>query len=135
MANSPSGQRRPIETPRSQVVDVFAKLTGGGAAADMVNADSGINGGGEIATAVRAAQGSYTITFRKLWPQLVQSPVFTFVDATAANVAGLDGNCTAIDVAAGTATFFFSQNSTTGVDIPTTTTVYVRWAVRSTNKN
>jgi hypothetical protein len=132
---SPNGQRRPIETPRTYVVDVFAKLTGGGAATDMVNADSAINGGGEIVTAVRSALGTYTITFRKQWPQLVQSPTFTFVDATAVNIAGLDGNCTAIDVTLGTATFVFSQNSTTLVDIPTTTTVYVRWAVRASSKN
>lgn len=132
---SPNGQRNPVMTPRTAVIDLFAKLTGGGAAADMVNADSGINGGGEIVTAVRSALGTYTITFRKNWSQLVQAPTFTFVDATATNVAGLDGNCTAIDVVAGTATFVFSQNSTTLVDIPSTTTVYVRWAVRSTNKN
>lgn len=133
--STPNGQRRPIDTPRTCVVDLFAKLTGGGAAADMVNADSGINGGGEIATAVRSALGTYTITFRKTWSQLVQAPVFTFVDATAATIAGIDGNTTAIDVTAGTATFVFSQNSTTLIDIPTTTTVYVRWAVRFTNKN
>lgn len=133
--STPNGQRRPLETPRSQVVDLMAKLTGGGAATDMVNADSAINGGGEISAAVRSALGTYTITFRKNWPQLVQAPVFSFVDATAANIAGLDGAVTAIDVTAGTATFVFSQNSTTLVDLPTTTTVYVRWAVRSTNKN
>jgi hypothetical protein len=117
------------------VVDVFAKLTGGGAAADMVNADSAINGGGEIVTAVRSALGTYTITFRKFWSQLVQAPVFTFVDATATNIAGIDGNTTAIDVTAGTATFVFSQNSTTLIDIPSTTTVYIRWSVRTTSKN
>jgi hypothetical protein len=132
---TPNGQRSPINTPRTYVVDVFAKLTGGGAATDMVNADSTINGGGEISSAVRSALGTYTITFRKTWPQLVQSPTFTFVDATAVNIAGLDGNCTAIDVTAGTATFVFSQNSTTLVDIPSTTTVYVRWAVRASSKN
>lgn len=132
---TPNGQRSLINTPRSHVVDLFAKLTGGGAAADMVNADSAINGGGEISAAVRAALGTYTIAFRKSWPQLVQAPIFTFVDATAANVSGLDGDCTAIDVTAGTATFVFSQNSTTLVDIPTTTTVYVRWAVRASSKN
>lgn len=132
---TPNGQRNPINTPRTAVVDLFAKLTGGGAATDMTNADSGVNGGGEISAAVRSALGTYTITFRKTWSQLVQSPVFSFIDSTATNVAGLDGNCTAIDVTAGTATFVFSQNSTTLVDIPTTTTVFVRWAVRSTNKN
>ena len=134
MSNSPNGQRRPIETPRSQVVDVFAKLTGAGAA-DLVNADSAINGGGEIVTAVHGITGTYAITFRKLWPQLVQAPTFTFVDATSNNIAGLEGSVTAIDVTAGTATFVFSQNSTTLVDVPATTTIYIRWAVRSTNKN
>jgi len=132
---SPNGQRRPIETPRSQVIDLFATLVGGGAAANLVNGDSAINGGGEIISAVRSALGTYTITFAKKWSQLVQYPVFSFFDATAVNVAGLDGNTTAIDVTAGTATFVFSQNSTTLVDLATTTTVTVRWAVRPVNKN
>lgn len=130
----PNGQRYPLETGRSQIVDLFAKLTGAGAA-DMVNADSAVNGGGEITAAVHGITGTYTITFAKKWSQLVQAPQFTFVDATSNNIAGLEGSCTAIDVAAGTATFVFSQNSTTLVDVPSTTTVYVRWAVRSTNKN
>lgn len=132
---TPNGQRNDYSTVRTYVVELFAKLTGGGAAADMVNADSAINGGGEIVTAVRSALGTYTVTFRKNWSQLLYSPNFAFVDSTATNIAGLDGNCTAIDVTAGTATFTFSQNSTTLVDIPTTTTVYVRWTVRASSKN
>lgn len=133
--STPNGQRKPIDTPRSHVVDLFAKLTGGGAAADAVNADSAIDGGGEISAAVRSALGTYTITFRKLWPALLHAPVFSFVEATAATGAGIDGFATAIDVTAGTATFVFSQNSTTLIDLPTTTTVYVRWTVRAVNKN
>lgn len=133
--SSPNGPKHPIDTPRTSVVELFAKLTGGGAAADMVNADSTINGAGEIVTAVRSALGTYTITFRKLWPQLLSAPFFTFVEPTAATGAGIDGFATAIDVTAGTATFVFSQNSTTLIDIPTTTTVYVRWAVRTVSKN
>lgn len=132
---SPNGQRRPIETPRTYVVDLFAKLTGGGAAADLVNADSAINGGGEIVTAVRSGLGTYTVTFRKQWPQLLDAPRFSFIDATATVIAGLDGACTAFDSAAGTATFVFSQNSTTLVDLATTTTVYARWSVRAVSKN
>ncbi len=132
---SPNGQRHPLNTPRTYAVTLYAKLIGGGPAADMVNADSAVNGGGEIATAVRSGLGTYTITFRKVWSQLLMAPDFTFVDATAANIAGLDGAVTAMDVTTGTATFVFSQNSTTLVDIPTTTTVYVNWTVRASNKN
>lgn len=132
---SPNGQRYPLQTPRTYAVTLYAKLTGGGAATDMVNADSAINGGGEIVSAVRSALGTYTITFRKNWAQLLMAPDFTFVDATAANIAGLDGAVTAMDVTAGTATFVFSQNSTTLVDIATTTTVYVNWTVRTVSKN
>lgn len=132
---SPNGQRHPLNTPRTYTVTLYAKLTGGGAAADMVNAESAVNGGGEIATAVRSGLGTYTITFRKFWPQLLGAPKFSFVDATATNIAGLDGAVTAIDVTAGTATFVFSQNSTTLVDIATTTTVYVNWTVRASSKN
>lgn len=132
--SSPNGQRHDLKTPRSYVVELFAKLTGAGAA-DLVNADSAVNGGGEIASAVHGITGTYVVTFRKLWPQLLYAPTFSFVDATSANIAGLEGTCTAIDVTAGTATFVFSQNSTTLVDVPSTTTVYVRWTVRASSKN
>jgi len=132
---APNGQRHPLSTPRTYAVTLFAKLTGGGAAADMVNADSALNGGGEIVTAVRSGLGTYTVTFRKVWSQLIMAPDFTFVDATATNIAGVDGAVTAIDVTAGTATFVFSQNSTTLIDIPSTTTVYVNWTVRASSKN
>lgn len=129
--SSPNGQRHPVETPRTHVVELYATLTGGGAAANMVNADSAVNGAGEIVSAVYAGStGTYTITFRKLWPQLLYPPIATFIGATA------DFNLTvsAIDVTAGTATFVFNSN-TTPTDVATTTTAYIRWTVRSVSKN
>lgn len=131
--STPNGQRNPINTPRSMVVDLFATLTGNGSG-NLINADSGINGGGEILSGTHTATGTYTIVFAKKWSQLVQLPSFGFLDATASNILGFDGVCTAIDVTAGTATFAFSIGSV-ATDLPTTTTVTVRWAVRPTNKN
>ena len=129
--SSPNGQRNTIQTPRTEVIELFAKLTGGGAAADLTNSDSAINGGGEISSAVYAGTtGTYTVTFRKLWPQLVFAPIASFVGGN----ADFNMNCTAIDVTAGTATFQFNSN-TTPADVPTTTIAYVRWTVRAVSKN
>lgn len=129
----PNGQRYPLETGRSQIVDLFATLTGNGSG-NLINADSGINGGGEILSGTHTATGTYTIAFAKAWSQLVALPSFGFLDATASNILGFDGVCTAIDVTAKTATFVFSIGNV-ATDLPATTTVTVRWAVRSTNKN
>jgi hypothetical protein len=130
---TPNGQRRPLETPRSQVVDLFATLTGNGSG-NLINADSGINGGGEITSGTHTGTGTYTIVFAKKWSQLVQQPSFSFMDATASNILGFDGYTTAIDVTAGTATFVFAVGSV-ATDLPATTTVTVRWTVRPVSKN
>jgi hypothetical protein len=127
---TPNGQRNPLETPRTGVVELFAKLTGGGVGADLVNSDSAVNGGGEIVSAVWSSTGTYTVTFRKAWPQLLFAPIATFVGAT----QDFNLQCSAIDVAAQTATFVFGSN-TTPTDVATTTTCYVRWTVRSSGKN
>lgn len=130
MTFAPNGQRNPVNTPRTYVVELFAKLTGGGVGIDLVNADSAVNGGGEIVSAVWASTGTYTVTFRKSWPQLLFAPTASFVAGT----QDFNLQCSAIDVAAGTATFVFGSN-TTPTDVATTTTVYVRWTVRASSKN
>jgi hypothetical protein len=127
---TPNGQRNPVETPRTYVVELFAKLTGGGVGVDLVNSDSAVNGGGEIVTAVWASTGTYTVTFAKKWPQLMFAPIATFVGGT----QDFNLQASAIDVTAGTATFVFGSN-TTPTDIPTTTTAYIRWTVRAVNRN
>lgn len=133
MAQAPNGQRNPVETPRTKVVELFATLTGGGAS-DMVNADSGINGGGEIVSAVHTGTGAYTLTFRKNWSQLLYAPAFSFVDS--GGILGWDATVKTIDLTANppTATILVGLNNT-ATDVATTTTVYVRWTVRATNKN
>jgi hypothetical protein len=128
--STPNGQRYELHTTRSMVIDCFAKLTGGGVGVDLVNSDSTIPGGGEITSAVWASTGTYTVTFAKAWSQLEFAPIASFVGGT----ADFNMQVSAIDVTARTATFVFNSG-TTPTDVPTTTTVYVRWAVRPTNKN
>jgi hypothetical protein len=128
--SSPNGQRNELQTPRSQVIELFATLTGGGVGANLVNADSTIPGGGEITSAVWSSTGTYTITFAKKWSQLIFAPIASFVGAT----QDFNVQCSAIDVTAGTATFVFGSN-TTPTDVATTTTCYVRWTVRPVSKN
>ena len=126
----PNGQRYPLQVlHEAHSVDLFAKLTGGGVGVDLVNADSGNRGGGEIVSAVWSSTGTYTVTFRHTFPALLWAPQCTFVGSN------LDFNMipSAIDVTAGTATFVFGTG-TTPTDVATTTTVYVRWTVLAVNK-
>lgn len=126
----PNGQRNPLMAMHeAYAVDCFAKLTGGGVGVDLVNSDSTNRGGGEIVSAVFASTGTYTITFRHAWPALLWAPVATFVGAT----ADFNMQVSAIDLAAGTATFVFNSG-TTPTDVPTTTTVYLRWTALAVNK-
>lgn len=128
--STPNGNRHELQCTRSSVIECFAKLTGGGVGVDLVNSDSTIPGGGEIVTAVWASTGTYTVTFAKSWSTLIFAPIASFVGAT----QDFNLQCSAIDVTARTATFVFGSN-TTPTDVATTTTVYVRWAVRPTSKN
>lgn len=130
---TPNGQRHPLQTPRTYVVTLFSKMQGGGNG-DLVNLDAGVNGGGEIVSAVHTGTGTYSVTFAKPWSQLLYAPEFSYVDPTASNTLGFDGVVTAIDVTARTATFVFASN-TAATDIPSTTTVYITWTVRASNKN
>jgi hypothetical protein len=126
----PNGQRNPLQVAHeAHAVECFAKLTGGGVGVDLVNSDSGNRGGGEIVSAVWSSTGTYTVTFRHLWPALLFAPIATFVGAT----QDFNMQCSAIDVTAGTATFVFGSN-TTPTDVATTTTAYIRWTVLAVNK-
>lgn len=127
---TPNGQRYPLNVTRAHAVECFAQLTGGGVGTSLVNADSTDPGSGEIVSATWSSTGTYTVVFRKLWPELLYAPVATFVGAT----ADFNLSVSAIDVTAGTATFVFNSN-TTPTDVATTTTAYIRWVVRSTSKN
>lgn len=120
----------PISTPRNETELLFATLTGGGAATALaMTTQEAANG--EISSAAHAgSNGLYTIVFRHKYPVLKRAPNFSFVGAT----DGLNGHFTAIDVAAGTGTVQFCA-STTPIDIPTTTTVYIDWVVRNSAKN
>jgi hypothetical protein len=116
---------RPIETSKHAAIVLFAKLTGGGAASDLVVGGTGGPVPTDIVTAVYAsATGTFTIVFRDKYPLLLAAPTFSFVG----DQTGLNGKCTAIDVAAGTATFLFGY-STTPADPATTDTIYVTWTV------
>ena len=131
MSTTLNGQRHPLTTLRTYTHKCFSRLTGGGAAADLVVADAGSYAAGDIVSATYSGStGIYTIAFRRLWPQLLSAPVFSFVG----DVNGFNGVATAIDVTAGTATFKFANNAT-AADVATTTTVYVEWTVRTNSRN
>lgn len=120
----------PIETPKDKVIVLTAKLVGGGAATDLVNGDSAKMGGGEVVTATYTATGKYTLAFRNKYPELKAAPICSFVATT----DGLVGQCSAIDVAAGTASLEIYVGNT-ATDLATTDTLYLTWVVRNSGFN
>lgn len=119
-----------VHTPKSDVHILTAQLTGGGAASSLVNAESAHMGAGEVVSATYSATGKYTVVFRHKYPELKFAPSFSFVGTT----DGLNGQCSAIDVAAGTASIEIYVGNT-ATDLATTDTLYLMWAVRNSGRN
>ncbi len=117
-------------TPKSEVRLITAHLTGGGAAASMVNADSSHFGGGEIVSATYVSTGVFTIAFRNKYPQLLGGTPPLTVGST----AGLSGTFTALDVSAGTGTLKLSVGGV-ATDPATTDEVYFTLFVRNSGRN
>lgn len=128
MSNNRSSHE--MRTPKDQMILLTAKLTGGGAATDLVNAESALLGGGEISAGVYTATGKYTLAFRNKYPQLKAAPIISVVGTT----DGLVGMCSAIDVAAGTASLEIYVGNT-ATDLATTDTIYLTWVVRNSGFN
>jgi hypothetical protein len=120
----------PIQGAKSDLVVLTAQLTGGGAATDLVNAESANQGGGEVVSGTYSATGIYTLVFRYKYPQLKFAPTFSFVGTT----DGLNAQCTAFDAAAGTATIEVYVGNTK-TDLATTDTMYMLWGVRNSGRN
>lgn len=77
---------------------VLARMTGAGAA-NGVNADSAKFGGGEISSYTRTGAGTFTLAFRRKWPN------GRFLGgANIGTTAGLSFRLSAFDPAAGTGT-------------------------------
>lgn len=119
----------PIVGLKSDTQLITAKLTGAGAA-DMVNAESANMGGGEVSSAVRTGTGTFTLTFRKKYPQLKS----VWKPATVGTTAGLTGRFSALDVAAGTATLVLEVGAV-ATDPASTDTVYLNFLVRNSGLN
>ena len=118
-------KHRPYEHVKYKVVEITARLRGGGAASDMTVEDDEANLPSEIVSATYASStGVFTIAFRHKYYRLLKAPSFTFVGPN----GGMNGKCTAIDVQAGTATFLLAYNSTP-TDPSTDDYVFVAWTV------
>lgn len=126
----PQRSHHPVETAKDRVVVLTAKLTGGGAATSLVNADSANRGAGEVVSATYTATGKYTLAFRHKYPELKAAPICSFVGTT----DGLSGMCSAIDIAAGTASLEIYVGNT-ATDLATTDTLYLTWIVRDSGRN
>jgi glutamine cyclotransferase len=116
----------PFETAKPETVLLTAKLTGGGAATSLVNDESSRPGAGEIVSATYTSTGKYSVAFRHKYPTIAAYPTFAFVGTT----DGLTGQCSAINVVAGTASIEFFVG-TVPTDLATTDKVSVTWAVRN----
>lgn len=126
----PQRSHHPVQTAKDSVVVLTAKLTGGGAATSLVNADSSNVGGGEVTSATYTATGKYSVVFRHKYPALKAAPICSFVGTT----DGLTGMCSAIDIAAGTASLEIYVGNT-ATDLATTDTLYLTWVVRDSGRN
>ena len=124
MVRSANRGTNEIETPHTSAQILFANLIGGGAGNLTLDASETLYG--EIRSGTRTGAGKYDIVFKYGYPKLLCAPVFSFVGTT----DGLIGQCSAINVVAGTASFEFYVGSTP-TDLATTDTVYVTWAVRN----
>ena len=118
----------PIESPRTSVQVLHAHFTGAGAANGTLDAQEALNG--EIVSATWSSTGVYALVFRHAYPELKGAPICSFIATT----GGLDGQCSAIDVTAKTATLKIYAG-TTLTDLTTNDTVYLTWAVRNSGKN
>jgi hypothetical protein len=112
----------PVDASKSDVKIVFASAVGA-AAADLTGKDD------DLLTATRTGVGVHTLTFRHKYPKkcgLIIEVVGTTV--------GLEGQFTAWDPAAGTATL---QLTDAGVaaDAATTDTILITMFVRNTRAN
>jgi len=116
----------PIDTSKPETTILTAKLTGGGAAASLVNDEASRPGGGEIVSATYTGTGKYNVVFRHSYPTIAAYPTFAFVATT----DGLKGQCSAIDVVAKTAAIEIYVGSTP-TDLATTDKMSVTWAVRN----
>lgn len=118
----------PLDTTRPEAKMLFAKMTGGGAAADLVAA-SGLECL-DIVSATYSATGVFDIVFRHKYP----SKLCPFSPGIVGTTTGLVGIFTAWDPAAGTATVKFSVGNT-ATDPATDDTIYFCFAVRNSDKN
>ncbi len=118
----------PTETARSDTKFLFAKMTGGGAAASLTRA-SGV-AGGDIVSATYSATGVFNIVFRHKYPEGVCPLAPGIVGTT----TGLVAIFTAWDPAAGTATVKFSVGSV-ATDPALTDSIRFMFAVRNSGKN
>lgn len=124
MVRSANRGTNEIETPHTSVQILFANLIGGGAGNLTLSASETLFG--EVISGTRTGAGKYDLVFRYAYPSLLSAPSFSFVGTT----DGLIGQCSAINVVAGTASIEIYVGSTP-TDLATTDTVYITWAVRN----
>lgn len=129
MANA-NRSTHPAGTAKSEVLVLTGKITGGGAATDCTNPESGNTGAGEITSATYVSTGTYAVTFRHLYPSLLCAPVSVNVGTT----DGLRVSFSAIDITAGTATMEVWVGSTLTA-LATTDTLHLMWVVRNSGRN
>ena len=128
MANR--GGTHPIMGVKDNLHLLTAQLTGGGAAANLANAESSNRGAGEVVSATYSATGVFSVVFRHSYPELKSVLGVQVVGTT----DGLRGQFSAIDVAAKTATLEMYVGSTK-TDPATTDTIYINLLVRNSGFN
>ena len=126
---NPPTRKEPVCGVKTDEMILTARLTGAGAA-DLVNADSALRGGGEVVSATRSAAGKWSVVFRRKFPELKFAPACSFIGTT----DGLVGQWSAIDITAGTGSLEVYVGSTP-TDLASTDSIHLFWVVRDSGGN
>lgn len=120
----------PVSGLKTEIVNVTARLTGGGSATSLVNAESAQNGGGEVVSATYVSTGLFDFVFRRSFPLCICNPIAVMTGAT----AGLAMNWVSFDITAKTGRARFTVGSTL-TDPATTDSIHLFWVARNSARN
>ena len=128
---NPPTRKEPLLAVKTDEVVLTARLTGGGAATALVNADSALLGGGEVISGAYAGStGLFNIVFRRKLPEAKCNPLVVVTGTT----TGLCGSWVSYDITAATGQLrLFVGNTLT--DPATTDSIHLLWVGRDSGKN
>lgn len=127
---NPRTQSHPVNGLKTDEHIVTARLTGAGAGISLVNADSAIQGGGEVVSATFVSTGLFDCVFRRAFPEAKFNPAVSITGTT----VGLMGNWVSFDITAKTGRLRLTVGNTV-TDPATTDSIHLLWVARDSGRN